>query len=61
MNNLNEKQLKEIQEACLSSYRRGYQEGFADACKELRGVTEKLADMITNTTKEASAEESGEE
>ena len=43
MNELGDKQLKEIQEACLSSYRRGDREGFVDATNQLKGMAEKLA------------------
>lgn len=36
MNEQIDKQLKEIKEACLSSYQTGYREGFNDACEQLQ-------------------------
>lgn len=49
MNELSDKQLKEIQEACLSSYQRGYREGYTDACKQIKG----MVDTLSNSAEEA--------
>lgn len=57
MNELGDKQLKEIQEACLSSYQRGYREGFIDATEQLKDMAEKLVEA----TGEALHRECGEE
>lgn len=52
MNELSDKQLKEIQEACLSSYQRGYREGYTDACKQIRGLADNLIESAEECGKD---------
>lgn len=54
MNSLSDKQIKEIQEACLSSHQRGYKEGFSDACKQLRVMSQQLAESVESVINERS-------
>ena len=49
---MRDKQIEEIKEACLTSYQRGYHEGFSDACKQISG----MAKTLDESSKEAFSE-----
>lgn len=52
MNEQIDKQLKEVKEACLSSYQQGYREGFMDACEQFRQGVKNLIEAADEVFQE---------